>query len=85
MKIFHCDHCQQLVFFENIRCLTCGHALAYLPDLADMGSLDAVGENEWRSPARAASERKYRLCENTRPSFPSSSLGTRIEISDGVP
>ena len=25
MKIFHCDHCQQLVFFENIRCVKCEH------------------------------------------------------------
>lgn len=36
MKIFHCNHCRQLVFFENIQCVKCGHALAYLPDQADM-------------------------------------------------
>jgi hypothetical protein len=64
VKIFHCDHCQQLVFFENIRCVNCGHALAYLPDLQDVGSLDLIGENRWRSPARAANDRTYRLCEN---------------------
>jgi hypothetical protein len=50
MKIFHCDHCQQLVFYENIRCESCGHALAYLPDLAVIGSLEQAGENLWRSP-----------------------------------
>lgn len=63
MKIFHCDHCQNLVFFENISCLRCGHALAYLPDIRDVGSLDSLGNNLWRSPAQLGS-REYRLCEN---------------------
>ena len=38
MKIFHCDHCQ-LIFFESSRCVSCDHPLAYLPDLAVVGSL----------------------------------------------
>ena len=25
MKTFHCDECDQLVFFENVTCLKCGH------------------------------------------------------------
>lgn len=66
MKIFHCDHCQQLVFFENIRCLNCGHDLAYLPDIADIGSLESAGEDLWRSPARGAEGKVYRLCRNYR-------------------
>lgn len=64
MNIFHCDHCQQLVFFENIRCLACGHDLAYLPDRADMASLEPAAGGLWKSPAAGA--RTYRLCENYR-------------------
>jgi hypothetical protein len=64
MKIFHCDHCQQLVFFENIRCVKCQHVLAYLPDIMDMGSLEPAGENLWRSPARGAESKSYRMCRN---------------------
>lgn len=64
MNIFHCDHCQQLVFFENIRCVNCGHALAYLPDRADMASLEPAADGLWRSPG--AGGRAYRLCENYR-------------------
>jgi hypothetical protein len=64
MKIFHCDHCQHLVFFENVRCVKCEHALAYLPDLMDMGSLEPAGANRWRSLARGAKDKTYRLCEN---------------------
>ena len=64
MKVFHCDHCGQLVFFENVRCLRCDHKLAYLPDVAAVSSLEPLGEPEWRSPA--AGRRRYRLCTNYR-------------------
>jgi hypothetical protein len=64
MKIFHCDHCQNLVFFENIRCVHCDHQLAYLPDIEDIGSLEPAGANLVRSPARGAAGKLYRLCHN---------------------
>jgi hypothetical protein len=66
MKVFHCDHCGDLLFFENTVCLKCAHRVAYLPDLALVGSLDAdVNDaNLWRSPLRAAADRVYRLCLN---------------------
>src|SRR5678816_1841236 len=64
MRIFHCDHCENPVFFENTHCLRCGHLLAFLPDLMEIGSLDPAGEGTWRSPHPAASDRVYRLCAN---------------------
>ncbi|HEU4410848.1 MAG TPA: putative zinc-binding metallopeptidase [Polyangiaceae bacterium] len=64
MKIFHCDHCDNLVFFENVRCLRCDHALAYLPDLGFMGSLEPAGEGVWHSPHERAKGRSWRLCAN---------------------
>lgn len=64
MKIFHCDHCQNLVFFENVQCVNCGHALGFLPDLLDMGSLDPLGGGRWESPIPEARGRAYRLCAN---------------------
>ena len=42
MKVFHCDHCGHLLFFENTQCLRCGRLAAFLPDLGLVGSLDAV-------------------------------------------
>jgi hypothetical protein len=64
MKVFHCDHCNALVFFENVRCVKCDHALAYLPDLEAIGSLNEAGENLWTSPLPRSRGAKYRLCEN---------------------
>jgi len=64
MKIFHCDHCQQLLFFENTHCIQCGHALAYLPDVADLVSLEPKGDNLWQSLGGARGGRTYRLCQH---------------------
>ncbi|HEY2759166.1 MAG TPA: putative zinc-binding peptidase [Pirellulales bacterium] len=64
MKIFHCDHCDNLLFFENVLCVKCQHALAYVPDLADIQSLEAAGENLWKPARRKGESRTYRLCAN---------------------
>src|SRR5258706_15591742 len=64
MKIFHCDHCGHLLFFENTQCVCCGPTVAYLPDLRLVGSLDADGPDTWRSPLSRAAEGGYRLCQN---------------------
>jgi hypothetical protein len=63
MKIFHCDHCDHLVFFENTTCLHCQRVLAYLPDAVTVGSLDPVEGGLWRSPLSAEGP-LYRLCDN---------------------
>ncbi len=64
MKVFHCDHCSQLVFFENVQCVKCQHQLAFLPDLMDMTSLDPAGDDLWKSPHQEAAGKTYRLCQN---------------------
>jgi hypothetical protein len=60
MRIFHCDACGHLVYFENTSCLNCGAALAYLPDVAEVRALNPSGGATWRSTAGA----DYRLCQN---------------------
>ena len=66
MKVFHCDHCGHLLFFENTHCVRCRQLVAYLPDLAVVGSLDKDRDvpGGWRSPLKAAAGRVYRLCRN---------------------
>lgn len=60
MRIFHCDACGELVYFENTRCLNCGTALAYLPDVAEVRALNPANEENWQSTGGA----HYRLCQN---------------------
>jgi hypothetical protein len=64
MRVFHCDHCGNLVFFESTQCVRCGHVLAYLPDLGLVGSLDAAENDRWSSPLPAANSSHYKLCAN---------------------
>ena len=74
MRVFHCDHCRQLIFFENTVCGNCGHRLAYLPDLEVVASLEPAagpssqvgepGPTLWKSPIPRADGKTYRLCDN---------------------
>ena len=64
MKTFHCTHCQNLIFFENVRCLNCDHPLAYLPDHGIMAALDQSPDGLWRARIQASEDRTYRLCGN---------------------
>ncbi len=62
MKIFHCDNCDQLVYFENSKCLNCGSVLAYLPDRQDLCSLDIGPDGAWKVPGKEPDS--YLLCTN---------------------
>jgi hypothetical protein len=64
MKVFHCGHCDQLVFFENVACVNCGNTLAYLPDRNELGTLEPAGADLWRLLAPQEKDRNYRLCLN---------------------
>jgi hypothetical protein len=66
MRVFHCDHCRNPIFFENVLCGNCGHKLAYLQDLKIVASLDPSETDKalWTSPVPRAEKRNYRLCEN---------------------
>lgn len=64
MKVFHCVHCGQLLFFENVTCVRCGRALAYVPEESLLVALEPVQAgvpNLWHSERTG---QKYRLCEN---------------------
>lgn len=57
MKVFHCAHCGQLLFFENVTCMRCGRALAFLPE---EGQLVTIGPD---SPHRLCDNyAKYNIC-----------------------
>lgn len=67
MKTFHCNRCQQLVFFENVRCERCDALLGYAPDVRDISAFEPAtdaGEGLWRSLHPSAHGRLYRQCHN---------------------
>ena len=62
MKLFACQHCGQLLDFENTHCERCDRALGYLPDLTELSALELVGEDRYRP--LAVPERTVRYCAN---------------------
>ena len=62
MKLFSCQGCGELLYFENIRCENCGRFLGYLPDLTEITALEPVAGAE--SVALAVPRRAYKFCQN---------------------
>jgi len=63
VKTFRCDACGNTVYFENIRCLRCGHALGFEPERLDMATLQPPTGKLYRELRRGASAR-YAYCAN---------------------
>ena len=63
MKLFRCQNCGQVLYFENVRCEKCGHRLGYAPETARLRALEpATDETCWQ--AVGAPEQAWRFCAN---------------------
>ena len=49
MQTFLCQSCKAQVFFDNYRCLTCGHELGYLPVPGTIAALEPAGDRVFRT------------------------------------
>ncbi len=63
MKLFHCQHCGQPLFFENARCESCGRDIGYLPARETMTALEP---RDGALRALAEPRGRYRYCDNAR-------------------
>ena len=43
MKLFRCQACDNIVYFENRTCGRCGHRLGYAPEAGIMVALEPAG------------------------------------------
>ncbi|HEV2678357.1 MAG TPA: putative zinc-binding peptidase [Aliidongia sp.] len=64
MKLFTCQHCGQLVYFENDHCESCARRLGFLPGQMMLSALEADGD-AWRALAGDDGAR-YRDCANAQ-------------------
>jgi hypothetical protein len=61
MKLFKCQSCQQILYFENTVCVKSGHRLGYIPETATLAALEPTGDT-WR--ALGTSGGSFRFCAN---------------------
>ena len=64
MKLFKCQHCGQLLYFENTRCERCGHDLGFLSDETDLLTLMRL-DSQIFADVRNQNNR-YRYCANAQ-------------------
>jgi hypothetical protein len=62
MKLFKCQHCGQLIYFENDHCETCGHRLGFLAVETCLSALEPDGAG-WIALGADAADR-FRFCAN---------------------
>ena len=62
MKLFRCQSCGNILYFENRTCRRCGHQLAYLPEAADISAVEAAGTNNSWAPISGGEPRFF--CRN---------------------
>lgn len=65
MKLFSCPACRQVVFFENVVCERCGHALGYEAGSNRMRALEA-DDGIWKSVGEGSEGRRWKYCANYR-------------------
>jgi hypothetical protein len=64
MKLFKCQHCGQLLYFENTRCERCGHELGFFSGQNDLLTLTARDNQAFADVRNSASH--YRYCANSQ-------------------
>src|SRR5689334_19813971 len=65
MKLFSCQSCQQIVFFESVSCTNCGHTLGFAPDIALMCALErGASPGTWVVVGAGSDVPPYRECKN---------------------
>jgi hypothetical protein len=62
MKLFRCQACDNIIYFENRTCGRCGHRLGYVPELEIMAALEPAGGDEWKPLAGKSGPRRF--CAN---------------------
>ncbi len=61
MKLFKCQSCEQVLYFENTTCEKCGHRLGYLPEVGQLSAVEPDGLN-WI--ALTNPQFRHRFCVN---------------------
>jgi len=62
MKLFACQCCGAQLYFENVRCLACGHELGFIADANVLTAIELNPDGTWRSLAPGHDGVLWRKC-----------------------
>lgn len=62
MQLFKCQHCSQLLYFENKVCERCHHRLGFDPASISLTALEPAGDATWTALAKTGG--RFRVCDN---------------------
>jgi hypothetical protein len=62
MKLFRCQSCDNIIYFENRTCGRCSHRLGYLPERQLLSALEPAGDQDWAPLTRDRAPRRF--CAN---------------------
>ena len=68
MRLFVCQNCGQLLYFENTQCASCNATLGFVPSATAVRAIEADGDLWREMPAQdgAVSDARFRICANAR-------------------
>jgi hypothetical protein len=64
MRTYHCEFCNNPVYFENTRCTRCNHELGVLPEVLRVSALEPNADGSWNALTDLTAGTRYRKCEN---------------------
>lgn len=65
MRLFSCQSCAQILFFENVRCERCSHALGFCPDEGLLSALEPAPDSTGATwSALGVPGKTFRFCAN---------------------
>ena len=91
MKLFRCQVCDNIIYFENRTCGRCGHRLGYVPELEIMAALEPAGGDAWtplagdRGLRRFCANADYDVCNWLTPAEGRDRLCVACRHNDTIP
>jgi hypothetical protein len=91
MKLFRCQVCDNIIYFENRTCGRCGHRLAYVPELEIMAALEPASGESWTplagdsGPRRFCGNADYDVCNWLTPAAGRDRLCVACRHNDTIP
>jgi hypothetical protein len=64
VKLFSCDACGQTLYFHNVTCTACGHAIGFVPQKLELMAFETGQTGAWHPVV--AKDETYRPCANYR-------------------